>query len=219
MVLDHLPIAIAFGVVGWCLGWLSAWLSDWLIARDQLPRDARSLLVRDPFVQGGSALVWAAAPLLVPGDWIRWAETGLVAVPLIQVAVTDIRTRYVYTVVAAVGAVLGLAFGWHIHSTEVPWLFSLFGAIGGFVVFGALYLLGRLMYRGRGIEAMAWGDVTIATMVGAGAASCTPQALFLGVILGALIGIGVWVATRSRHSTMPYGPGLCLGGLAALFWC
>jgi prepilin signal peptidase PulO-like enzyme (type II secretory pathway) len=217
-MLDRVPIAIAAAVVGWCLGWALAWLSDWLMTNDKLARAGRGWLVRDPFVQSGSALVWAATPFLVPGDWIRWAETGLVAVPLIQVAVTDIRTRFVYTPIAIIGAAVGLAFGWQVHSADMPWWTSLAGALGGFVTFGVLWLLGRLLYRGR-VEAMASGDITIAAMVGAGAAGCTPQALFLGVLLGAVIAVGVWVATRSRHATMPYGPGLCLGGLITLFWC
>src|SRR5713226_3026739 len=146
-MINRLPIAIAFAVVGWCLSWASAWLSDWLMAKDDLPSASRGWLVRDPLVQAGSALAWAAAPLLLPGDWIRWAETGLVAVPLIQVAVTDIRTRYVYTVIAGIGAAVGLAFGWQIHSTAMPWWTSLAGAAGGFVAFGFLWLLGRLLYR------------------------------------------------------------------------
>jgi len=216
-MLERLPIALAAAVVGWCLGWASAWLSDWLMLKDELPRAGRNILVRDPFVQGASALVWAAIPLALPGDWLRWAETGLVAGPLIQVAVTDIRTRYVYSIVAAIGAALGLAFGWQVHGSEMPWWTSVVGAVGGFAAFGLLWLLGRLIYRGR--EAMARGDITIAAMVGAGAAGCTPMALFLGVLFGAVIALGMLMAGRSRFATMPYGPGLCLGGLAALFFC
>src|SRR6478672_6681197 len=98
-MLDRLPIAIIAAVVGWCVGWLSAWLTDLLYGKDELAPAGRGLLVRDPYVQAGCAVVWAAAPILVDGGWVRWAETGLVAVPLVQVAVTDIRTRYVYTVV------------------------------------------------------------------------------------------------------------------------
>jgi len=219
VILDRVPIAIGFGVVGWCLGWASAWLSDWLMAKDDLPPAGHGLLLRDPLVQGASALVWAATPFLIQGgDWLRWAETGLVAVPLIQVAVTDIRTRYVYTVMAVIGAVVGLAFGWHVHTVDMPWWTSVAGAVGGFIAFGFLWLLGRLIYRGR-VEAMARGDITIAAMVGAGAAGCTPQALFVGVILGGLIAIALLLGRRSRLATMPYGPGLCLGGLYALFWC
>jgi prepilin signal peptidase PulO-like enzyme (type II secretory pathway) len=217
-MLDRLPVAIAAGVAGWCLGWLSAWLSDWLMAKDKLPPAGRGLLVRDPLVQGGSALVWAATPFLAQGDWVRWAEAGLVAVPLIQVAVTDFRTRFVYSVVAGIGLVLGLAFGWQIHGSEMPWWTSVAGAVGGFAAFGFLYVFGRLLYRGR-VEPMASGDITIAAMVGAGAAGCTPQALFLGVLLGGLIAIGMLLARRGRRTFMPYGPGLCLGGLAALYLC
>jgi hypothetical protein len=218
LTLDRLPIALGFALIGWCLGWASAWFSDWLMAKDDLPSAGHGLLLRDPLVQGGSALVWAAIPLVLPGNLLRWAETGLVAVPLIQVAVTDFRTRYVYTVVAVIGAVVGLAFGWQVHNAEMPWWTSVAGAVGGFLAFGFLWLLGRVIYRGR-VEAMARGDITIAAMVGAGAAGCTPQALFVGVILGGLIAIALLLGRRSRLATMPYGPGLCLGGLYALLWC
>jgi prepilin signal peptidase PulO-like enzyme (type II secretory pathway) len=221
-MLDRLPIDIVAGVVGWCLGWASAWLTDWLQtgqddASDKPPaRLMRGRLIRDPIVQGASALVWAAIAIFLPGDRWRWAAAGLLAVPLIQVAVTDFRTRYVYTIIAWIGLALGLAFGWQVHGGE--WWTSLAGAVGGFVAFGVLFLLGRLLYRGR-VEAMARGDITIAAMVGAGSAACTPQSLFLGVLVGGLLAAGVLIARRSRHGFMPYGPGLCLGGLATLFWC
>jgi hypothetical protein len=94
-MLDRLPIAVLAGIVGWCLGWASALLSDWLHPpEDSSPvPHARLLIVRDPLVQGASALVWAAIPIVMPGDWLRWTEAGLLALPLVQVAVTDIRTR------------------------------------------------------------------------------------------------------------------------------
>jgi leader peptidase (prepilin peptidase) / N-methyltransferase len=149
-------------------------------------------------------------------EWPRWLGALLVGVPLVQVAVTDLRTRYVYSVVAAIGLALGLGFGWQVHGA--PWWTSLAGAAGGLISFGFLWLVGRLVYRGR-TEAMARGDITIATMVGAGAATCTPQALFWGVLLGGMFAIGLLVARRNRDTYMPYGPGLCLGGLAALIWC
>jgi prepilin signal peptidase PulO-like enzyme (type II secretory pathway) len=223
-MLDRLPFAALAALVGWCLGWASAVLAGRLQTGetdDDLDKGSAALptrgrLIRDPIVQGASALVWAALAVFLAGDWLRWAEAGLLAVPLIQVAVTDFRTRYVYTVVALIGLALGLAFGWQVHGGE--WWTSLAGAVGGFVAFGVLYLLGRAIYRGR-VEAMARGDITIAAMVGAGSAACTPQALFLGVLVGGLLAIGVLIARRSRHGFMPYGPGLCLGGLATLFWC
>ena len=70
-------------------------------------------------MQGSLALIWAAIPLTVEGDVLRWLEGGLLALPLVQVAVTDFRTRYVYTVVAVIGLAIGLALGWHFHVG--PW--------------------------------------------------------------------------------------------------
>src|SRR6266540_158096 len=66
---------------------------------------------------------------------------------------------------------------------------------------------------------LARGDITIAMMVGAGAGACTLSALVYGVLASGLFAVGVLVARRSRHSFLPYGPGLCLGGLITLFRC
>jgi prepilin signal peptidase PulO-like enzyme (type II secretory pathway) len=207
-------IAVPAALVGFLLGWLSALLTEWLTAPEEAPKIRwRSPLVRDPLVQGGLALIWAAIPLTVEGDVLRWLEGGLLALPLVQVAVTDFRTRYVYTVVAVIGLAIGLACGWHFHAG--PWWSSLAGAVGGGLLFGVLYLLGRLVYRGG--EPMARGDITIAAMVGAGAATLALNALVYGVLISGLLALAILVATRSRHTVMPYGPGLCLGGLVTLF--
>jgi hypothetical protein len=224
-MLDRLPIALLAGVAGWWLGWAGAWLTAWLQRDDDAEEKVaapgvRGWLLCDPIVQGASALTCAAIVIWVPGDWLRWAEASLLAVPLIQVAVTDFRTRYVYTVIAWIGLALGLAFGWQVHGGE--WWTSLAGAIGGFAVAGLFYLLGMVYVRVRhlgNVEAMASGDITIAAMVGAGAAACTPSALFWGLLVSGVLALGVLVIRRSANGTMPYGPGLCLGGLATLFWC
>jgi hypothetical protein len=213
-MIERIPIALAGAILGWFLGWLSAWGTEWLdVSEGAAPPDWRKL-VRDPLAQGGSALAFVVAALML-SDWIRAAEAGLISVPLVQVAVTDLRTRYVYTYVAVIGLLIGLAFGWQVHGVE--WWTSVAGALGGFIVFGALWGFGRLIYRGT--EPLARGDITIAAMVGAGAAACAGQALVLGVIVSGLFAVGVWIARRSRNVFLPYGPGLCLGGLATLFWC
>ena len=216
-------LAVPAAVLGFALGWVSAFVTERVTPSDEVPNIRwRSTLVRDPLVQGSLAVLWFAIPLVVVGDVVRWLEAGLIAVPLVQVAVTDLRTRYVYTVVAAIGLVLGLALGWHYHGVQslfgLPaWLSGIFGALIGAAVFSALYWVGRIIYRGG--EPMARGDITIATMVGAGAAMCVAQALVYGVLISGLLAIIFLVATRSRQAFMPYGPGLCLGGLVALFLC
>jgi hypothetical protein len=233
VMVERVPLAVLGACAGFVLGWVSARVTEWFAAADAEAESegadepgfalgpvatsapAWRALVPDPLVQGGAALAWFAAFVLLEGEWWRPVEAGLIAVPLIQVAVTDLRSRYVYTVIAGVGLLLGLAFGWQLHG--VAWFWSVFGAVGGFVGFGGLWLFGKLLYKGK--EALARGDITIAAMVGAGAAACAAQALVAGVLLGGLFAIGMLVVRRSRHEFMPYGPGLCLGGLAALFVC
>jgi prepilin signal peptidase PulO-like enzyme (type II secretory pathway) len=57
--------------------------------------------------------------------------------------------------------------------------------------------------------------------VGAGAAwwMCVAQALVWGIVFSGVLAVGFLVAKRSRTAMMPYGPGLCLGGLVTLFLC
>jgi prepilin signal peptidase PulO-like enzyme (type II secretory pathway) len=205
----------AAALVGWCLGYLTAWLTDWLQGQDELPLAHRGPLIRDLLVQASSAAVWAASPIILDGEWWRWASAATLAVPLLQVAVTDLRHRYVYSIVAGIGLVLGIALGWLVHGEE--WWLSIVGAAGAGVVFLAIYLLGRLLYRGQ--EPLARGDITIAAMVGAVAGACTVSAIFYGVLASGLFAVAVWIARRSRNAYMPYGPGLCLGGLVTLFRC
>jgi prepilin signal peptidase PulO-like enzyme (type II secretory pathway) len=214
-------IALPAAIVGFALGWISAYVTERITPPEDegaaAPIRGRSALVRDPIVQGALALIWAAIPLTISGDLVRWLEAGVLSVPLVQVAVTDLRTRYVYTVIAAGGLVIGVALGWHFH--QDAWWLGVFGALAGAVVFLGLYWIGRLIYRGRGVEPMARGDITIAAMVGAGAAACALQALVYGVLASGVLALGVLFLARSRQAYMPYGPGLCMGGLLTLFVC
>jgi prepilin signal peptidase PulO-like enzyme (type II secretory pathway) len=214
--LRHVPLALAAAaaVGGWIAGLLSAWLTDLLQAQDDLPSARRGPLVRDPLVQVGLAIVWAVCGWrAIEQDWRGPAAAAVLAVPIVQVAVTDLRHRYVYTVVALVGLVLGLVLGVAAHPADAWWNWPL-GALGGFLVFLGLYWIGRLVYRGQ--EPLARGDITIAAMVGAMAGPQTGMALVLGVIFSGVFAVAVLIAHRSRHVYLPYGPGLCLGALVTL---
>jgi prepilin signal peptidase PulO-like enzyme (type II secretory pathway) len=213
--LRHVPLALAAAaaVGGWLAGLLSAWLTDLLQVQDDLPSARRGPLVRDPLVQVGLAVVWAVCGWrAIEQDWRGPAAAAVLAVPIVQVAVTDLRHRYVYTVVALVGLALGLLLGAALHP-QVWWLWPL-GALGGFLLFLVLYWAGRLAYRGQ--EPLARGDITIAAMVGGMAGPQTPMALVLGILFSGLFALAVLIAQRSRHVYLPYGPGLCLGALVTL---
>ncbi len=206
------PAAVLLAAAGgWLAGLVSARLSDRLLARDGLQSAARSPLVADALVQGSTAASWALLIVAFGPGW-RWLVAALLAVPLMQVTVTDLRHRYVYLPVAGVGLLAGLLGAPVVHDST--WWAGPAGSLGGALVFGGLYWLGRALYQGR--EPLARGDVIIAAMVGAMAGPRTPTALIWGAVLSGGLGIVVLLTQRSAKAYMPYGPGLCLGGLLTL---
>ncbi|GAC1325657.1 MAG: hypothetical protein NVSMB2_24330 [Chloroflexota bacterium] len=225
-MMERLPLAALGLLLGWCLGLISAYVTAYLEGPDAAPRaaGARGWLVRDPLVQSLGAVVFGAAMVWF-APVARGLTVGVLSVPLIQVAATDFRTRYVYTLYALGGLVLGLVLSgvvrqppdWAVTAGPLTGVFAAaLGAAGGALVFGLLYGVGFVIFK---VEAMARGDITIAAMVGAGAAACTPQALLYGVLFGGLFGALTLVFRRKLGTFMPYGPGLCLGGLVSLFVC
>ena len=97
---------------------------------------------------------------------------------------------------------------------------SLLGAvIGALIGGGSLWLMGWTWEKLRGIEAMGLGDVKMMFMVGAYLGwRLTILTIFLGVLSGSLIGIGMMVQQRQKDMQMllPFGVFLGIGAIAAI---
>jgi leader peptidase (prepilin peptidase)/N-methyltransferase len=102
------------------------------------------------------------------------------------------------------------------------WAASLVGAfIGALVGGGSLWLMGWTWERLRGIEAMGLGDVKMMFMVGAYLGwRLTILNIFLGVLAGSIIGIGIMMRQGKRNMQMllPFGVFLGIGAVAALLF-
>ena len=102
------------------------------------------------------------------------------------------------------------------------WLASVVGAvIGGLIGGGFLWLMGWAWEKLRGVEAMGLGDVKMMFMVGAYLGwRLTILTLFLGVLSGSLIGIGLMVVERQYDSRklLPFGVFLGIGAIASLLF-
>jgi leader peptidase (prepilin peptidase)/N-methyltransferase len=100
------------------------------------------------------------------------------------------------------------------------WAASLVGAfIGALVGGGSLWLMGWTWERLRGIEAMGLGDVKMMFMVGAYLGwRLTILNIFLAVLAGSVIGIGIMMRQGKRNMQMllPFGVFLGIGAVAAL---
>lgn len=105
-------------------------------------------------------------------------------------------------------------------STWPLWASSLMGAaIGALAGGGSLWLMGWLWERLRGVEAMGLGDVKMMFMVGAYLGwRLTILTIFLGVLSGSLIGVGLMARRGERNMQMqlPFGIFLGIGSIFAL---
>lgn len=111
-----------------------------------------------------------------------------------------------------------LASGW--FSTWPLWATSLASAVlGALAGGGSLWLMGWLWERLRGVEAMGLGDVKMMFMVGAYMGwRLTILTIFLGVLSGSIIGIGLMTRRGERDMQMqlPFGIFLGIGSILAL---
>ena len=104
---------------------------------------------------------------------------------------------------------------------DVPlWLASLTSALTGALVGGgSLWLMGWIWEKLRGVEAMGLGDVKMMFMVGAYLGwRLTIFTIFMGVLSGSIIGLGVMLrqGRRDMHMMLPFGIFLGIGAIAAL---
>jgi leader peptidase (prepilin peptidase)/N-methyltransferase len=105
-------------------------------------------------------------------------------------------------------------------STWPLWASSLIGAVlGALAGGGSLWLMGWLWERLRGVEAMGLGDVKMMFMVGAYLGwRLTILTIFLGVLSGSIIGVGLMARRGEKDMQMqlPFGIFLGIGSIFAL---
>ncbi len=159
------------------------------------------------------ALAFAALAWCFGGYWSALLIYSAYALLLLLVMAIDLHHRWVYTVVCYPAILAAMILTPLVRG---PWWSGALGALIGAVLFLILYGIGRLAFRGR--EAMAVGDITIATMIGAMVgAERALLTLFIGVALVGVVAVVLLVLRRASASDfIPYGAGLCLGALIGL---
>ena len=91
--------------------------------------------------------------------------------------------------------------------------------VGAVMGYGLLWLVanGYRWYSGR--IGMGGGDLKLLAVIGAWAGwQLLPLALLLAAVPAALVGIALLLAGRHRHTAIPFGPYLALGGWLVLLW-
>jgi prepilin signal peptidase PulO-like enzyme (type II secretory pathway) len=201
-----------------------------LLARGRCPRCSKPLPIHIILVEVGTGLLLA---YLLWRYGFTWELSVLViyCLLLLILLVTDIEQMLIPNVVTYPGFIMVLLISLAIMLINVKphWFFSIpasgvfmlvynylvnsiLGGLTGFI----LLLLVVIVSRGG----MAFGDVKLAALIGMMAGfPIILVALFIGIIGGGLVaGILLLTRRRGRKDPMPFGPFLCLGGIAALLW-
>jgi leader peptidase (prepilin peptidase)/N-methyltransferase len=153
---------------------------------------------------------WGQSLLLIPFLWL---------VPVLVVAsMVDIRLLLIPRRVAWVGFAVGLLL-------IVPTAIALGmpasiqdALIGTAIYFGLLYVVWLITPRGMG-----FGDVRLAAVLGLYLGWINIRlpliSLFFACIIGVVLGLGYRMIVRDGSKFFPFGPGLAIGALVAIwFW-
>jgi leader peptidase (prepilin peptidase) / N-methyltransferase len=181
---------------------------SWLMLRGRCRTCHTRIPARYPLIELAVGLSFAATTLVLYDDPAALA-LGLVFVGVLAaITLTDLERRVIPNAILLVGSVIGLAV---VAATDPSSLPERAAAAAGA---GAFLLLFALVYpRGMGM-----GDVKLAAVMGLFLGVSVVPALFIGIVLGALVGF--WLMLRygpeARKHAVPFGPFLAIGGLAGL---
>lgn len=133
---------------------------------------------------------------------------------LIIITFIDLKEKIIPDVISFPFIALGFILSFMLKNISP--LNSLLGIlVGG----GSLYLVaivGTYIFKK---EAMGGGDIKLAAMIGAFLGwQLTILSLFIGFLLGSIIGIIVLIKTKGKTSDVPFGPFIAIGTIIALFF-
>lgn len=159
---------------------------------------------------GGFSLAMA---YLLRSSFADLVVTSVFLLVLVPVLIIDLRHHLVYPVMPLAGFLCAL--GLNPVASEVDFTASLLGGLLGVVLFLLLFVLGPLIFR---IEALGFGDVLLAGMIGSMVGyRHAPAAFLLGSLFGALASGWLLVMGRKgRRDYIPFGSGMCLAAIAVL---
>lgn len=165
---------------------------------------------RYPLVEllGGAGAVLS---VIVFGWTLAAAFAAIAAFALITLAFIDLETGYLPDALTLPLAALGL--GVNAFGAFVPIVDALIGAAAGFLVFWAIGAVYRSM---RKREGLGLGDAKLLAAIGAWTGwALLPIVIFVAAAL--TLAVAALRGRASAEEALPFGPGLCAAGVAAIF--
>jgi prepilin signal peptidase PulO-like enzyme (type II secretory pathway) len=201
-------IAIGWAVVGAGAGWVVRWGSVRLARLEGLePGQKRWQVLGPPILCALLFGLFAAELSAFPTLALR----SVFVLVLVQVIFFDFEHRLILDRVMFPAMALALVVSLFGH----PWWAGIATGLVAGLLFLLLALAGSAIFKA---EALGFGDVKLALFIGLLLGPLpTVQALFYGVFLAGLVGVGIILWRRSAKGTFAYGPYLAAGGLIVLF--
>jgi leader peptidase (prepilin peptidase)/N-methyltransferase len=163
---------------------------------------------RYPLVEGFTAALFVLAGWKFGFNWILLPSVIFISV-LIAVFFIDLEHYIIPNIIVLPAALAGLAL--MIAVEPGRWLELLIAGVASTAFF---FLIAFVKPGGMGM-----GDVKLAGMMGFYLGKSVLVALFLGFLLGAVVGVAMIASGRKgRQSRVPFGPFLAIGGIVALFF-
>lgn len=203
--------ALGWAVVGAGAGWFARWGSVRLARLEGLEPGARPWQVYGPPVL--AALLFAVfAYDLGLSHVLLLAIRSVFVLVLVQVIFFDLEHRLILDRV--IFPAMGLAVIVSILYGQ-PWWAGIATGLGAGVLFLLLSIAGSTLLRA---EVLGFGDVKLAAFMGFLLGwPAIVDAVFIGVVVGAIAAIAVGVWHRSLKATFAYGPYLAIGALVLLY--
>jgi leader peptidase (prepilin peptidase)/N-methyltransferase len=167
---------------------------------------------RYPIGEAATAALFAGAAAFTGLQWLLLPQLVFLAV-LVVVSEVDLELRIIPNVIVLPAAALGLTAMIAIEPEH--WYEYLVAALGSAAF---LYVIAVIYERLRGMSGLGMGDVKLALCMGAFLGWSVIPALFVGFVLGAIIGvIAIARGKGDMKTAIPFGPFLAAGGAIGLF--
>ncbi|MEN8098756.1 MAG: A24 family peptidase [Chloroflexota bacterium] len=146
-------------------------------------------------------------------DLLLTLHYSLFAFILLLLLVTDLEHRLIPHAITLPAIAIFLV----LDIFTIGFYIGAVGAVTGLVLFLIFYLVGARFF---GPGALGFGDVTLATLIGASLGfPAVFVALVIGILLGGIIPLLLVVARlRTMKSYVPYGPFLIAGAVIVYVW-
>jgi leader peptidase (prepilin peptidase)/N-methyltransferase len=191
---------------------------SWIALRGRCASCGARISWRYPLVEamGGGMLV---------GLWLAYGRgpsflvAALLGLPLVVLFFTDLDHQLLPDAVTLPWSALGVAVAWGNPFLDgAGWRRVALSLAGAALGSGALWAVGSIYGKLRGVEAMGMGDVKMMAMVGA---FTGPQGVLFTVLAASVVGAAVGLALiplrgRSLRDTLPFGCFLAPAAFAAL---